>query len=222
MFPVMIPNTTSATLPQKYTAVTKALAECVRIDECKDWSDKSAALASYARQAKDRDLLRMAKRIQARAMRRVGELLKEVAPGRNQHDAGACGDAPTSRSDAAHRAGLSRDQKVTALRVASVPEIEFERQIESETPPTITQLADQGCRESEDQSQVERRSPFYSHDDDTEAFITATVSKLRQKSSIEQLGILMEVARMLGVGSGFKRYVQIKSNLKGTTNEAAA
>lgn len=39
---------------------------------------------------------------------------------------------------------MSRDQKITALRVASVPAEDFERQIESEAPPTVTALAEQG------------------------------------------------------------------------------
>jgi hypothetical protein len=41
-------------------AARKAIAKRSRIDECKSWSDKVAALASYARQAKDRSLRAMA------------------------------------------------------------------------------------------------------------------------------------------------------------------
>jgi hypothetical protein len=43
------------------------------MDECQDWADQMEALASYARQAKDDELLQMAARIQARdpALRRV-------------------------------------------------------------------------------------------------------------------------------------------------------
>jgi hypothetical protein len=70
------PAVIDARLPVSYETAQKALAECSRFDECKDWSDKAAALASYARQAKDNTLHNLALRIQARAQRRMGELLK--------------------------------------------------------------------------------------------------------------------------------------------------
>lgn len=46
----------------------------------------------------------------------------------------------------AREAGLSKDQQVQAVRVASVPESEFEDLIDSDTPPTVTKLAEQGKR----------------------------------------------------------------------------
>lgn len=138
---VSLPNRSDPQLPQKYEAARNAIAECERIDECKSWSDKAAALASYARQAKDDSLRVMAIRIQARAERRAGELLKQIEPAQGART--DLGRAPT-RSEAAREAGLSEHQKKTALRVAAVPEKEFNRQVESERPPTVTRLADQG------------------------------------------------------------------------------
>lgn len=85
------------------------------------------------------DTLRaMADRIQARAVRRCGELLRQIPPAKNQHDAAsrAHDGAVMSRSEAAHQAGMSERQKVAALRVASVPAPEFEEQVESPKPPT--------------------------------------------------------------------------------------
>ena len=70
MLPATLPANSDAQLPQRYEAARSAIAECERIDECKDWSDKAAAMASYARQAKDDSLRVMAVRIQARAERR--------------------------------------------------------------------------------------------------------------------------------------------------------
>jgi hypothetical protein len=119
---------------------------CVKIDECKTWADKAEALASYAKQANDRELHLMADRIQARAIRREGELLEEIegARGNNQYSGG--GGAPTKlgRFAAAKEAGLSKDQTVTALRVARVPRDEFEDAVESADPPTVTELARRG------------------------------------------------------------------------------
>ena len=138
-----LPAIRGATLPETYLNAKTALAECSRIDECKDWADKAAALASYAKQAKDETMRKMADRIQARAIRRCGELLKQV-------DRGKTGPRvegrhrPVTRTDAAESAGLSERQRKTALRVASVPAEEFEQEVEGEDPPTITALASRG------------------------------------------------------------------------------
>lgn len=134
----------SARLPQSYETAKNALSNCVSIDECQDWADKAAALASYAKQANDDELMKMATRIRDRAIRRAGELLKQIEPQSGKRtDIEPSGGAPT-RSQVAQDAGMSRDQMHTALRVANVPEADFERQVESATPPTVTKLAEQG------------------------------------------------------------------------------
>jgi hypothetical protein len=127
-----LPRIRDASLPARYEAAKQALAECFRVDECQDWADKMAALASYARQSEDRELETFALRIRARAIRRCGDVLREIepAPGRRT-DLEPSGTAPT-RFGAAKEAGLSRDQAVTALRTANVPEAEFEAAVESD------------------------------------------------------------------------------------------
>ena len=144
MSAAQLPAIYDAKLPATYVRAVEALEQCSRIDECKDWADKAEALASYARQSKDETLQRMAQRIQARAIRRCGELLKQVPPasGRQPENGGA--PPRFTRSAAAREAGLSPEQKKAALRVAEVPREEFERRVESATPPTVTQLADMG------------------------------------------------------------------------------
>jgi hypothetical protein len=60
--------------PATYEDAKAALAECVRLVECQDWADKAEALASYANQAQDEELRKMADRIQGAAdpaLRRV-------------------------------------------------------------------------------------------------------------------------------------------------------
>lgn len=132
-------------LPATYEAAQKAVAKCSRIDECKSWSDKAAALASYARQAKDHSLRVMAERIQARAVRRCGELLKQVPSGQgSKNQYGELRDGSVTRQEAAENAGLSERQKVTAMRVANVAGPVFEAMIESDSPPTVTRLAELG------------------------------------------------------------------------------
>ena len=51
-------NVAGARLPAAYEAVKVALANCVRIDECKEWANRAEALASYAKQADDDTLLK--------------------------------------------------------------------------------------------------------------------------------------------------------------------
>ena len=139
----MLPRTANANLPATYEAAKLALSECNRIDECKEWSDKAQALASYARQSEDKEMETTAMRIRARAIRRCGELLKEIEKATGAHLKSAPA-VTLSRSEAATEAGLSKRQAVTAIRVANVPNEIFVDQVESETPPTITKLAEQG------------------------------------------------------------------------------
>jgi hypothetical protein len=74
----------------------------------------------------------MATRIQLRAVRRCGELLKAIAPKETLGRPKVGGPPPPfTRTQAAADAGLSRDQKRTAQRVASMPATEFEQAVES-------------------------------------------------------------------------------------------
>ena len=114
----------------------------MQIDECQEWSDRAKALASYAKQAHDDDLHRMAVKIKARAIDRCGELLRQIETAKNQHDAKArASDGGGTRTQAAQDAGLSKRQQVTAVRVNNVPRDDFEALVESANPPSITTLA---------------------------------------------------------------------------------
>lgn len=121
-------------------------------------ADKAAALASYAKQSQDDELMKYAVRIRDRAIRRCGELLKQVDPGKGGRPSTNSGVerpsfegwvpgtdpnaqtlegwVPQTRKDAAEAAGLNEYQKKQALRVANVPAADFEKQVESPTPLT--------------------------------------------------------------------------------------
>jgi hypothetical protein len=148
-FPATLPVDITARLPATYEAARRAIAECDRIDECKTWSDKAAALAAYARQSKDDSLRVMAVRIQARALRRCGELLKQVPRADVSTRYGQEGDHPpvVTRTGAARDAGLSEHQRKQALRVASISSEDFDYAVESQEPPTISELAEYGTQE---------------------------------------------------------------------------
>ena len=162
--PANIPSVAHARLPSVYTQAKTALAQCERIDECKDWGDKMAALASYAKQAQDETLMKHAMRIQSRAIRRAGELLAEVDPQRGGDRGGGRGNQRdgrgplVSRTQVARDAGMSDRQRKTALRVAAVDADKFEALVESDSPPTVTTLAELGTEKQPRQKDPHGRS----------------------------------------------------------------
>lgn len=154
-----LPAIDEAKLPDSYQSAVRAMQSCASIDEVKEWSDKAAAIASYARMASDDELFKKATRIKARAIRRCGELLKAIESASNQYDAqkNAKEGAHPSRKQAAVDAGLSEHQHKQAIRVANVPDKDFEDLVESEDPPTVTALSDIGRRPQE----VNRHPAFH-------------------------------------------------------------
>ena len=129
----------TAQLPQLYEQAKNALVECERLDECTEWADKAAAIASYARQADDVELENYARRIRARAVRRCGELLRTFdARGRGKSESPL---VFKSRTAVAQEAGLTEHKVRTAVNIAGIPEPEFEALVESKRPPGTTLLA---------------------------------------------------------------------------------
>jgi hypothetical protein len=66
-------------------------------------------------------------------VRRCGELLKQIEPKPGSRTDRQPSAAADTRFGGADKAGLSKRQAVTALRVASVPKDDFEAAVESET-----------------------------------------------------------------------------------------
>ena len=139
---------TSATLPESYQAARRAIAQCAKIDECQSWADKAEAIRSYAKQADDETMMNHATRIKARAIQRCGELLeafeaKSSGRGATTHH--------SARAKAARAAGLSKDQRHQAQRVANYAKKDpngFERAVEGKKPATVTELARRGTQKN--------------------------------------------------------------------------
>ena len=89
---------------------------------------------------------KMAVRIQARAIRRCGELLRTVPAslGGRPSETREGAHPSLTREQAATDAGRSKHQRKTALRLTAIPEQDFVAQLESDKPPTVTALAKQG------------------------------------------------------------------------------
>jgi hypothetical protein len=108
----------------KYEAARRALAEARRVDEVKEIRDKAQAMAAYARQSRDTQLVEWATEIKVRAERRCGELLKEgrknglrLGPGQNllSHD-----------GIGLKTLGLTLNQSSRYQQLAEMPEEQFE------------------------------------------------------------------------------------------------
>lgn len=119
----------------KYDAAVSALAACKTVDEAKDWMDRSAATAAYARMAKDKTLLVDAREVQIRAKRRLGEMLAEqkVNGGMNTGAMGIGTSAvpKRNRTPTLEEVGVSKKESASAQKIAAVPEPEFEAKLDA-------------------------------------------------------------------------------------------
>ncbi len=85
----------------------------------------------------------MARRIKARAVRKLGELLKDF-DGRGRKNKNVVAHTFTTRQKAAEAAGISRAQQTTAARVAAIADPDFEACVEDPSPPGTSLLAELG------------------------------------------------------------------------------
>lgn len=117
----------------RYEAARTALAEAHRVDEVKDIRDKAEAMAAYARQAKDSELIQYATEIKVRAERRCGELLRLTAERgeRATREHGGANIATVSNDATPYRPtlndmGLTRDESSRYQQLAAMPDEHFE------------------------------------------------------------------------------------------------
>ncbi len=166
-------ETARANFPAMYEAARRAVELCNSTDEVKGWADKHAALAAYARMRDDRDLHKLraadpasgrsagtanytsssSRTARKRTSFRIGRTISSRQEGdhlsanaaKNRGSYRQEGSRPSvTGTQAAARDGVTEHQLKTSLRIAAVPEEDFDRQVESPSPPTKTQLAEQG------------------------------------------------------------------------------
>lgn len=110
----------------RYEAARTALAEAHRVDEVKDIRDKAEAMAAYARQAKDSELIQYATEIKVRAERRCGELLKATADAGERATRGVNVERYDIDKPTLSDMGLTRDESSRYQQLAAMPAEHFE------------------------------------------------------------------------------------------------
>jgi hypothetical protein len=110
--------------PVEFTEACKLLAECRSIDEAKYWSDKSDALAAWAKIYHSTRIAREARLLKIHAFRRMAELAKELKKSK--------GTAPMTTLRAN---GLTKTTANEVMAVGRASKEKFEEAINREIPP---------------------------------------------------------------------------------------
>lgn len=141
-----------ARLPVNYEAAKIAIIECAKVDECKEWVDKAAAIATYAKQACDNSLKDAAIRIQLRAESRLGELLLEYDEQRKKSK-----ERLPTKSEFARDNGVSYALERVVIPMARVPRETRDELIEATPPVKRAELSQLGITPKPDSFFIERR-----------------------------------------------------------------
>lgn len=111
----------------KYDAARYALQQAVEVDEVKDIRDKAQAMAAYAKQAKDTELVQWATEIKVRAERKAGQILAGMpkAQGELRNSSWSHDATTTKLADL----GINKTQSSRWQKLAAVPEDQFEQAV---------------------------------------------------------------------------------------------
>ena len=124
-------------MPVQYDNAVKALHECTTLDESKEFTNAAEALAVWAKMYQNNEALRQAKQLKLHAHRRMGELARELAPGKNKVGGGR-EPGPLAKLQ---EYGLSRHQADAASVLASLKKRDFNKLINQKSPPAPTSVA---------------------------------------------------------------------------------
>ena len=113
----------------RYEAARNALAEAHRVDEVKDIRDKAEAMAAYARQAKDSELIQYATEIKVRAEQRAGQLTAQMETTQGRRTSSH--DAKKSKAEQLADVGLTVQEAHRYEALAAMPTEHFETAVET-------------------------------------------------------------------------------------------
>ena len=112
----------------KYEAAKYALQEAVAVDEVKDIRDKAVAMATYAKQAKDTELVMWATEIRVRAERRAGQILAEMPKATGElRNSSRYSESTTTKTLA--ELGISKNESSRWQKLADVSDTKFENAV---------------------------------------------------------------------------------------------
>ncbi|MDZ4344455.1 MAG: DNA N-6-adenine-methyltransferase [Candidatus Binatia bacterium] len=111
----------------RYEAARVALQAANSVDEVKDIRDKAQAMAAYARQANDTQLVEWATEIKVRAERRAGELTAEIEPLQGRRTSPHNGEK--SKAEVLSELGITTQTASRWERLAAIPEEKFEHAV---------------------------------------------------------------------------------------------
>lgn len=159
----------------RYEAARQALAECKAVDEVKDIRDKALAMAAYARQAKDTELMQNAAEIKVRAERALGEMIRQQKEtqglnegGRPQKTGSVAEPVLPTLSDV----GIDRKLSMRSQQLAAMSESQFESTIATarETASAVTttmmlRVAEESKKNADLREDIERlrRNNYLKH-----------------------------------------------------------
>ena len=112
----------------RYEAALAAVAAARSVDEVKDIRDKAAAMAAYARMAKDKQLELDAAEIRIRATRRVGEMMavQPKAAGGQPYQSTGVSKTLVERPATLAETGIDKNLAKDARACAAIPKEKFE------------------------------------------------------------------------------------------------
>jgi len=133
----------------RYDEMCRAIAECARVDEAKDFRDKAQALRAYYKQANNTQAEVMFAEVKVRAERKVGDLLIEMAKGGQREHEHQGGDRAWSHDATMLRKtlkslGIDKHESSRYQRIARIPQRRFESMLkearESKRPITSASM----------------------------------------------------------------------------------
>jgi hypothetical protein len=170
----------------QYKQMSRAIATCHGIDECKHIIDKSVAMAAYYAQIKDRETELMFHRVRLRAWRRIGELFSVVSLKRCPTWSAKINTIRDAFQNDPSVADMSDARIADILRLMAISDEEFEAAVNEQVNGSIAQLmrlTPQALKEAErarkeNEAQMRRYMKRKEKEDEEKAVLTTMERKV--------------------------------------------